>query len=341
MADARLLSVVLVGLGHIAAKHLMVLQSHPRIRLVATVDPTQSERPDSFVGMAEDIPHGSDLGAVLRLVDVQAAVDHRLVLLATPNGTHIPLARVAVEHGWHVLVEKPMGLDPVGCADLLRYAQQRGCVVAVAMQNRFGPAARALKDLVEQRLLGELRIVQIDCLWNRDKKYYNTSAWRGTRALDGGVLFTQFSHFIDLLLWLLGRPAEFSLHSSNRAHTDLELDHDTGVLSMRWLDGTLGSMTYTTAAPPGRALSGFTLLGSQAGVRLSGQYMDRLEWLTGSGQVSPESGPGPFAGDHPSTQFLLWDHLCGVILDGHKLQLPPEEALEVVRFIHDIHLARS
>jgi len=364
LPGSGLLSVVVVGLGHIAAKHAVVLARHPRLRIVATVDPLRSERTGSFAGMGDDVLHGTDLGAVLDLLDARVGADHRLVLVATPNGTHVSLARVAVERGWHVLVEKPMGLDPVGCAGLLEDARRRGCVLAVAMQNRFSGEARALKSLVEEGRLGDLRLLQIECLWNRDEKYYNTAMWRGTRDLDGGVLYTQFSHFIDLLLWLVGRPEDFSLLASNQAHPGLELDHDTGVLSMRWSTGMLGTMAYTTAAPPGRAVSGFTLWGSEAGVRLTGQYMDRLEWFSPGGALLPESefpvlmgaagSPvSPISGSsvdlspsdsmsragvpHGNTQYLMWDHLCGVILDQQPLLLPPEEAMEVVRFIHDIH----
>ncbi len=390
------LSVVLVGLGHIAAKHAEVLAQHPRIRLVATVDPLQAKRTGFFAGLSDAVVHGTDLGTVLdeldALTDAQvhgpvygplympADAEQRLVLVATPNGTHVALARLAVERGWHVLVEKPMGLDPTACAELVDAARSRGRVLAVAMQNRFGWAVHALKELVDRGQLGALRMVQIECLWNRDEKYYNNASWRGTRAMDGGVLFTQFSHFIDLLLWLLGRPSDFSLMVSNQAHPGLELDHDSGVLSLRWPNRTLGTMVYTTAAPPGRASSGFTLLGSAAGVRLSGQYMDRLEWLTPDGatltdpvsasvsgattdfEPTPVSGattdfePTPVSGattdfkptlvsgattDPPTKQFLMWDHLCGVILDQQALLLPPEEAMEVVRFIHDIHQAHS
>lgn len=415
---SEVLSVVVVGLGHIAAKHAVVLAKHPRLRIVATVDPLLAKRTGSFVGLSDDVIHGTDLGAVLNMLDGQVEAKQRLVLVATPNGTHISLARVAVECGWHVLIEKPMGLDPVGCVKLVDIARRRGHVLAVAMQNRFGWAARTLKSMVDLGRLGELRMVQIECFWNRDEKYYNASKWRGTRDLDGGVLFTQFSHFIDLLLWLLGRPEDFSLLASNQAHPGLELDHDTGVLSMRWSTGMLGTMAYTTAAPPGRAVSGFTLWGSEAGVRLTGQYMDRLEWFSPGGALLPESefpvlmgaavlpgSPGSLGspgaqgspvspisgssvdlspsdsmsragvphgytpgippgnklgnthgvphgnppvvlpgetpskppGDPPNTQYLMWDHLCGVILDQQPLLLPPEEAMEVVRFIHDIH----
>jgi len=361
---SEVLSVVVVGLGHIAAKHAVVLAKHPRLRIVATVDPLLSKRTGSFVGLSDDVIHGTDLGAVLNMLDAQVEANQRLVLVATPNGTHISLARVAVECGWHVLIEKPMGLDPVGCVKLVDFARRRGHVLAVAMQNRFGWAARTLKSVVDLGRLGELRMVQIECFWNRDEKYYSASKWRGTRDLDGGVLFTQFSHFIDLLLWLLGRPEDFSLLASNQAHPGLELDHDTGVLSMRWSTGMLGTMAYTTAAPPGRAVSGFTLWGSEAGVRLTGQYMDRLEWFSPGGALLPESefpvlmgaagSPvSPISGSSvdlsPSdsmsragvppgnTQYLMWDHLCGVILDQQPLLLPPEEAMEVVRFIHDIH----
>jgi predicted dehydrogenase len=354
------LSVVLVGLGHIGAKHAVVLAQHPRIRLVATVDPLHAGRTGVFADLSGEVLHGTDLGTMLDGLDAQVDAGQRLVLVATPNGTHIPLALLAVERGWHVLVEKPMGLDPVACADLVDVARSRGRVLAVAMQNRFGRAARALKELVDRGLLGDLRMVQIECLWNRDGQYYNASAWRGTQTMDGGVLFTQFSHFIDLLLWLLGRPIDFSLLASNQAHPGLELNHDSGVLSMRWPRGMLGTMIYTTAAPAGGATSGVTILGSVAGVRLTGQYMDRLEWLTHAGvaMTNPELMAATFspdgqslmdlsdlytkslAGDGSNTRFLMWDHLCGVILDKQALLLPPEDALEVVRFIHDIHLSR-
>jgi len=360
LPHSGMLSVVLVGLGHIAARHAVVLAQHPRIRLVATVDPLHAGRMGFFADLGDEVLHGTDLGTVLDGLNAQVDAGQRLVLVATPNGTHVPLALLAVERGWHVLVEKPMGLEPVACTELVDAARSRGRVLAVAMQNRFGRAARALKELVDRGRLGELRMVQIECLWNRDEQYYNASAWRGTQALDGGVLFTQFSHFIDLLLWLLGRPSDFSLMASNQAHTGLELDHDSGVLSMRWPGGMLGAMIYTTAAPAGGATSGVTILGSVAGVRLTGQYMDRLEWLTHAGAAMnnpepmaatfspgdqtlldlPELYPNSLASDGSNTQFLMWDHLCGVILDKHSLLLPPEDALEVVRFIHDIHLSR-
>jgi len=182
------LSVVLVGLGHIAAKHVVVLAQHPRIRLVATVDPLQAERTGFFASLDETVVHGTDLGAVLDALNapvdapVPRSVDaqRRLVLVATPNGTHIDLARLAVDRGWHVLVEKPLGLDPTACADLVDAARSRGRVLAVAMQNRFGPAVRALKESVDRGQLGALRMVQIECLWNRDVKYYDTSIWRGS-----------------------------------------------------------------------------------------------------------------------------------------------------------------
>ena len=99
LPGSGLLSVVVVGLGHIAAKHAVVLARHPRLRIVATVDPLRSERTGSFAGMGDDVLHGTDLGAVLDLLDARVGADHRLVLVATPNGTHVSLARVAVERG--------------------------------------------------------------------------------------------------------------------------------------------------------------------------------------------------------------------------------------------------
>lgn len=180
-----------------------------------------------------------------------AADDVDVVIVATPSGTHADLAVPALEAGRHVLVEKPIDVS-LAAADRITDAERRtGNVVAVVSQHRFDRSSEKLAAAVHDGGLGRLTSASASCAWWRGQSYYDSGAWRGTWALDGGgATMNQAVHIIDLLLSVMGRPEEVFAFTATLAHERIEVE-DTAVAALRFASGALGTIHATTAAYPG------------------------------------------------------------------------------------------
>ena len=172
-----------------------------------------------------------------------------VVTVATPNGSHVELAMMALAAGCHVIVEKPMGLDSNSVKELHLLAQRLGKKVFGVMQNRYAPAAQWLKKTHDNGHFGDVLQVHVQCLWNRDDRYYTSGSWRGTLEHDGGPLFTQFSHFIDILMWVFGGIEIEEAHFVNQTHQGVTEFEDGGVVRFRLSRGGWGTLTFSTSEP--------------------------------------------------------------------------------------------
>jgi predicted dehydrogenase len=151
-----------------------------------------------------------------------------VVSVCTPNGLHAEHSISILKAGHHVLCEKPMALFVNDCSSMITAAERANRRLFIVKQNRFNPPVEAVKALIDQGKLGKLYSVQLNCFWNRNNEYYQNS-WKGTRDLDGGTLYTQFSHFIDLLYWFIGDVETVSATTGNFHHQGLIEFEDTGV----------------------------------------------------------------------------------------------------------------
>ncbi len=111
---------------------------------------------------------------------------------------------MAFRNGFHVICEKPMAISVFDCGEMIKEAEKANKRLFVVKQNRYNPPVKAIKDALDENRLGKILSIQLNCFWNRNEEYYSQSDWKGTIKLDGGTLFTQFSHFIDLLYWMFG-----------------------------------------------------------------------------------------------------------------------------------------
>jgi predicted dehydrogenase len=149
---------------------------------------------------------------------------------------------ISLRAGCHVLCEKPMALNSSDCLVMIQEAEKAGKHLFVVKQNRFNPPVVAVKKLLDEKKLGTIYSIQLNCFWNRDAKYYDNS-WKGTLALDGGTLFTQFSHFIDLLYWMFGDIKQVKTFKKNFAHQNIIEFEDTGVVILEFENGGMGTIT--------------------------------------------------------------------------------------------------
>jgi len=331
---------VVVGLGHIGRRHALLLSELEDAQLVAVVDHEASR----FSGISElsGLSLFNEFDDLL-LSDIEAEV----AVIATPNGTHLSLAEKCLRKGWHVLIEKPMGLSASACRELLKLAQDLNRQVFVVKQNRFSPPVAWLKEFVQEGKLGEILTVEINCFWNRDSRYYDqvgTASWRGTNSLDGGVLFTQFSHFVDILYWIFGPVEVRHAFMDNLAHKDITQFPDTGVVSFTLENGAIGSLHFTTAIWDKNMESVFTVVGRKGTVRIGGQYMDQISYFHVQGEEQPvleASAPpndyGGYQGSAGNHYYVLKSVIQYLQTGNDKGIISGEDGMQVVELIEQIH----
>ena len=207
---------------------------------------------------------------------LKEAREIEVVSIATPNGLHEAHAIRCLRAGKHVVVEKPMALNLASCERMTLEAERAGRELFCVLQNRYSPAIQWLKNQIEKAALGKVFMVQVNCFWNRDERYYKQGSWHGTRALDGGTLFTQFSHFIDILYFLFGDITNIQSKLAYENHVPgLEIE-DAGMIMFDFVNGGLGNLNFTTAAWNHNIESSITILAEQGTVKISGQYMNQL-----------------------------------------------------------------
>jgi predicted dehydrogenase len=257
--------------------------------------------------------------------------DFDVLGVATPNGLHERHALKALQHDRHVLIEKPMALTSAACANIIREAHNRNRQLFCVMQNRYSPPSVWLKDLLERQALGRIFLVSVNCLWNRDDRYYRKGNWKGTAAMDGGALFTQFSHFIDSLLWLFGDITGIDARLANFSHGDSIDFEDTGVVNFNFVRGGMGSFNFTTSVHRQNLESSMTIIAEKGSVRIGGQYMEKVESCTLENYPAVPA-PGPTA-----NHGHIYDNIVSVLKRGGRPDIDPQEASNVVATIEKIY----
>ena len=215
------------------------------------------------------------------------------LLVCTPNGLHAAHSISGLKAGVHVLCEKPMAISKVDCKRMIKAAANAKKHLLIVKQNRLNPPVAAVKELLTKNKLGKIYSIQVNCFWNRGAKYYQQSNWRGTKELDGGVLFTQFSHFIDLLYWFFGDVKTVKGFTANVAHQQLIEVEDTGVFSFVTKAGVPGTLHYSTNTKHKNYEGSITILAEKATIKIGGPYFLPLDHAakTEINQLVRDHGP--------------------------------------------------
>lgn len=324
----------LIGCGRIAARHAENILKHGNLKAVCDVVP---EKADAFAAQYGAIPYYSldDLLKVEKEVDV--------IVVCTPNGLHAEHSIKSLQAGNHVLCEKPLCITSAAAWQMMDTAYFNRKKLFVVKQNRYNEPVQLVKSLIDEKALGTLQSFQINCFWNRPQAYY-TGDWKGTTFLDGGVLYTQFSHFIDLLYWYLGEVGEvkgFTNNFAKRSHFELE---DTGAVSLKMKSGIIGTLHFTINSYNHNQEGSFTLLGDKGTVKIGGQYLNELEWFDIAGHTKPELRNSTTANDYGfykgsmSNHHLVYENLVEA-LDGNGHLLEAKDAAHTVAIIEKIYAA--
>lgn len=185
-----------------------------------------------------------------------------VVTIGTPSGAHLEPAVAAARAGKHVIVEKPLEITLDRCDKIIAACDKAGVALGTIFPSRFHESSRLIKAAIDRGRFGKLTMGDAYVKWFREQKYYDSGAWRGTWALDGGgALMNQAIHSVDLLTWLMGPVAEVSAYTATLAHERIEVE-DVAIATLRFASGALGVIEATTAAYPG-ALKRIEIHGSE------------------------------------------------------------------------------
>jgi len=264
-----MLNMALVGCGRIAKRHaeLLGLNQIAGARLVAVCDVVAAKA--TAFGERFRVPAYSDMHEMMRSESVD------VVVVLTESGNH---ARHVVElaaYGKHIIVEKPMALTLVDADAMIHACDESGVRLFVVKQNRFNVPVLKAREALEQGRFGKLVLGTVRVRWCRTQQYYDQDAWRGTWAMDGGVLTNQASHHVDLLEWMMG-DVESVFACSERALAKIESE-DTAVVLLRFVSGALGVIEATTAARPTDLEGSLSLLGAGGTVEIGGFAVNEMK----------------------------------------------------------------
>ncbi|WP_154640237.1 Gfo/Idh/MocA family protein [Lewinella sp. W8] len=343
-----MIKFVVIGLGHIGRRHAALIAAHPGASLLAYCDPVSPRKDQWPLGIPEEVAHFSSLEELL-----DHGPEFDVACICTPNGLHAPQAVRLLRAGAHVVIEKPLALTEADGLSIIRAAEESKRKVFGVMQNRYSPASAWLKEQLESESLGEILQVHINCFWNRDHRYYTLPPdgrphpWHGHPQLDGGVLFTQFAHFIDLLLWCFGEVTVLNARFVNQNHEDLHTFADSGTVlfQLRGRPETLGSLNFSTAIWNRNFESTLTVIGRRGTIKLGGQYMNEVRYceveevpLPDLPRSQPANNYGPYTGSAANHHFVI-DNVVNVLTGAGRVATTAQEGVAVVRLIEDIYRA--
>ena len=278
----------IIGCGRIAHRHAEIIISLGKLQAVCDII---FEKALSFSTQYQAIGyrHLDDLLLNEKDIDV--------IVICTPNGLHAAQSIQALHSGFHVLVEKPMALNTTDCKAMMAAASKAQKKLWVVKQNRFNPPVVAVKKIIDKGLLGKVFNIQLNCFWNRNESYYQ-SDWKGTKLLDGGILFTQFSHFIDLLYWFFGDVSFNYSIIENFLHKGIIEFEDTGVTILKFSNGMIGTINFTVNSYLKNMEGSLTVFGEKGAVKIGGQYLNEIEYQLIDNYTIPNLPKGNAANDY-------------------------------------------
>lgn len=335
-SNKKKIRFAVVGCGHIGKRHAEMVVRDPGAELVALCD----IRPKEELGIeAYPVAFFSDMTSLL-----QSGLDIDVINICVPNGLHAELAIQAIESGHHVVIEKPMALQVQDAERVLQTSLKYQKEVFCVMQNRYSPPSVWIKQMIDSGRLGKIYLVQLNCFWNRDERYYKPGGWHGDACLDGGTLFTQFSHFIDIMYWLFGDIQHIQARFADFNHQQLTDFEDSGLVSFEFVNGGMGCLNYSTAVWNKNMESSMLIVAENGSVKIGGQYMNEVEYCHIKDYEMPELAPtnpgndyGPYKGSAQNHNFVIRNVVEVLQHTGAQNTTTALEGLKIVDIIRRIY----
>ena len=325
----------LIGCGRIAKRHAEIIKKTENANLIAVCD----------IDSAKATIFGNEFSAkTFNTIDkllLNSEID--IVSICTPNGLHAIHSIKALKAGKHVLCEKPMAINVVDCGEMIKAAEKANKRLFIIKQNRYNPPVVAVKEAIENGKLGNINSIQLSCFWNRNEDYYKNS-WKGTKDLDGGTLYTQFSHFVDLLYYLIGDVRDLKAYGANYCHKGQIEFEDSGVVILRFYNDAIGTINYTVNSHQQNMEGSLTLFGDKGTVKIGGQYLNELEYQNIENYTIENLPKGNNANNYGkykgsmSNHDKIYENVVDVLINNGQITTNMFEGLKTVEIIDKIYL---
>lgn len=335
MADEKVLRFAVVGLGNIGSRHLAVLDAQTEAMIAGICD-INRDLCLKYSKLYENVPYFESYNELLGKVEAD------VINICTPHGLHSPMAISAAQCGRHVLVEKPMALTAMECEKMIQAADIHKVRLMVVKQNRYNVPIGLAKEALDSARLGEIFMVQCNVLWNRHDGYYRDSTWRGKKALEGGALYTQASHFLDLMIWWFGDVVSAKTELATKNHA-IEIE-DCGMSQLLFSSGVMGTLTWTTCVYNKNYEGSITIIGEKGIVKIGGQYLNKIEHWDVQSYPLPDdvqfidkpNAYGKYQGTSSNHDKVMCDVLNDLLRNRHSV-VAGDEGIRTIRAIEMIY----
>jgi UDP-N-acetyl-2-amino-2-deoxyglucuronate dehydrogenase len=323
-----------VGFGNIGKRHVQHILNNDEAQLVAICDEKSIEE------KIDGVHYFTSLETMLQEENID------VVNVCTPNYLHHAHTILSLQYKKHVVCEKPMAISVAQCNEMIEAATENAKTIFVVKQNRFNEPVQQVKKLMNENVLGNIYFININCFWNRNEYYYNESNWRGKKDLDGGCLFTQFSHFIDILYYLFGEIKNVKGLMKNFNHTYTEVE-DSGSFVMETMQGAIVNFNFSTCSFEKNMEGAITILGENGTVKIGGQYLNTIEYQHIKAVQLPEINIVAKSNDYGKYQGSMSNHdkiISNVIntLQGKDtIMTNATEGMQVVKIIEEMYSKSS
>lgn len=268
----------IIGCGRIAPRHADSLGELPGAELTAVADVVQSR--------AEHYAETYGVRPYLDYHDLLADPDIDIVNICTPSGMHAGMTIEALQAGKHVIVEKPMAMNPEDARRMIAAARAADRKLCVVLQNRYNPPMQDFYQAVRQGKIGRVLLAAVTVRWYRPQEYYQ-DGWHGTRAMDGGALMNQSIHHIDALRWLMEEPVESVFAYTGTLAHQMEAE-DVGVVAMRFKSGALATIEGSTITYPQNLEASVAFFGEHGSLKVGGTALNRKIFWKIAGELEHE-----------------------------------------------------
>ena len=323
----------IIGCGKISDRHAAQIASVGKLVAVCDILPERAAEPAAQYGAT---PYQS----IHDLLRHEPGLD--VISVCTPNYLHADHSIASLQAGYHVLCEKPLAISMHDAQRMQAAATAAGKKLFVVKSTRFNPPVQAVKALIEEGKLGRLYSFQLGCFWNRPPAYY-AGSWRGKLATDGGTLYTQFSHYIDVLYWLLGPVQDCRPLRKNFAHQGTVEFEDTGVAAVEMECGAIGTINYSVNCYRKNAEISLVLIAEKGTVKIGGEYLNKLEYQQIENYSIPELPAGNSANDYGFYRGSMGNHkdvyenLVKVLNDFRHPFTDVETGMQTIKIIEKMY----
>lgn len=326
----KALRFAIIGCGKIAPRHAEQMVKYGHLIAVCDID---KEKADAFA-MAYN---SSAFYSVDDLINSNKEID--IAAICTPNGLHATHSIQMLKSGANVLCEKPLCISAPDGEAMINASKQVSKKLFVVKSTRYNPSLIDLKKNIEK--LGQLYSFQLNCFWNRPPSYYHSS-WKGTNDMDGGTLYTQFSHYIDAMLWLFGDVADMKGFRKNYTHRSIIEFEDSGVVSLQMKNGMIGGLNWSVNTFQKNMEVSMTIIAEKGSIRIGGEFMNKVEYqLTNDILIqAPQEGNANDYGYYKgsmSNHDKVYENLLVALKDESHPFSYAEDGLKTVETIQRIY----